>query len=298
MIHAAMLMFSLESQLRHMGFRLRWPRPVDALPWSLRTWASLARRNAGMGNMLQKQASSHKIWGQVLGAVQWDIEIHGNQHADILDVLHHKKVLHHVNIKVSLFTEYWMVHSAIGGICDQCRKLPCDLCWRLSWTRLVSFQHQTAEMLVSPQVWFRSFSSLNGWFVGEPAVNLPGCINYGTSQYNIPNGTMDHWLQLSAMHDLPCLVKALELEDESLKSFKGQLDSDVVPWAAPEYRETENGLRWWRWRWDLVGKKRRGLLVSQGSWNRMEKWKRCIVAGPINPEDHLYHQIVSFVIIS
>ena len=25
------------------------------------------------------------------------------------------------------------------------------------------------------QVWFRSFSFPNGWFVGEPAVNLPGC---------------------------------------------------------------------------------------------------------------------------
>ena len=25
------------------------------------------------------------------------------------------------------------------------------------------------------EVWFRSFSSLNEWFVGEPAVNLPGC---------------------------------------------------------------------------------------------------------------------------
>ena len=26
------------------------------------------------------------------------------------------------------------------------------------------------------EVWFRSFSFLNGWFVGEPAVDLPGCI--------------------------------------------------------------------------------------------------------------------------
>ena len=210
-----MLMFSLERQLS-------WPRPVDVLPWSLRTWASLARRNAGMGNMLQKQANRNKIWGQVLGAVQldWDSWQSTCRHSGCLAPQEGVALCQFQSI---------IIHRVLNG--PRCNR-----------------QHLRSVQETALRPLLEALLDKVGIISASKSTNEISIMEHHSTN-NIPNGRMDHWLQLSAMHDLPCLVKALELEDESLKSFKGQLDSDVVPWAAIP----------WNWKWIEMVKMKMGF---------------------------------------
>ena len=53
-------------------------------------------------------------------------------------------------------------------------------------------------MLITPtwEVWFRSFSFLNAWFLGEPAVHLPGCKAPSVSNPTVSSRLGNWWHHL------------------------------------------------------------------------------------------------------